>query len=142
MTTNPETRLRVAGVCAIWFAAGVLGLLLHRPWSMWVLLAIGTPWVVGMVLLAGEDTSARLRLAWRETVARSAGIFGAVGVGTTMLVVALAVAPGASVVATLWLMVGLSVVGILRGSAALRSQLAAWSLLTLGSRCSGHPFSV
>jgi hypothetical protein len=76
MTTNPETRLRVGGVRATWFAAGVLGLLLHRPWSIGVLLAIGTPWVVGMVLLAGEDTSTRLSLAWRETVARRAGVFG------------------------------------------------------------------
>jgi hypothetical protein len=100
MTTNPETRLRVGGVRATWFAAGVLGLLLHRPWSIGVLLAIGTPWVVGMVLLAGEDTSTRLSLAWRETVARRAGVFGVVGVATTMLEVALAVTPGASVLAS------------------------------------------
>jgi lysophospholipase L1-like esterase len=131
VTTNPEARLRVAGARAIWFAAGVLGLLLHRPWSTEVLLAIGTPWAVGTVLLAGEDTAARLRRAWREAISRSAGVFGAVGLGITMLVVVLAVAPGAAVLATLWLMVGLSIVGILQGSAALRSQLAGWSLLSL-----------
>lgn len=133
MMITSDTKPRVAEARAVWVAAGVLGIVLHRPWSPPILLVIGVPWVSGLLLLAGKGTASRLARVWREAVMSREGVFGAAGLMVVVFCAALVMGVGAGVLLGLWLGFGLSVIGIVLGPSTLRSQLAGWSLLSLAA---------
>jgi lysophospholipase L1-like esterase len=133
MTGAPEAKPRVAEARAAWVVAGVLGVVLHHPWSVGVWLGIGIPWAAGMLLLTGRGTSTRLALVWREVLSGRAGMFGVIALAVATGFAGVVVSAGAGVLTGLWVAVGMSVIGLIGGPSTLRSQLAGWALLALST---------
>lgn len=126
---------RTAVIRAAWIAAGLLALLLHLPAGRLVLPAIGIPWAFVMFLLARQRTSAPLVRAWRDAIRHGTGVLGLIGLGLAVVAVAVIAAPAAGAALALWLAAGASLVGVMRGTAALRDQLVGWSLLAVATGC-------
>jgi lysophospholipase L1-like esterase len=111
--------------------AGALALALHLPPSLEVVLAIGAPWATVTVLLGRRGTAERLIGAWREATSTGAGAFGVVGLGLLAWGVGWLATAAAGVLLALWLAGAASLIGVLRGPAVQREQMAGWSLAAL-----------
>ena len=115
--------LRVA-----WLFVGLLGAVVHWPWTAAIMTVFAVPWLVGLLLLFRGRTLRRLSDALRAALATRAGAAGATVLTFTAVCTAIVVAPGAGVLLAVWMSAVLFLVALFR-PANLAEQLAGWAVV-------------